>query len=79
MKLTILDAGINFGGDRESAFTYDRFSTCSPPDGTSMVSAGTTLRAAAGFAGKPTMEPSFNLHQDHRFDLKSAIFERFGP
>jgi hypothetical protein len=28
---------------------------------------------------KPTMEPIFNLHQDHRFGLKSAIFERFGP
>jgi len=28
---------------------------------------------------KPTMEPIFNLHQDHRFGLKSAIFERFWP
>jgi hypothetical protein len=27
---------------------------------------------------KADMEPIFNLHQDHRFGLKSAIFERFG-
>ena len=50
-----------------------------------MVNAGTTvLGEQVWFSGnadeaKADMEPIFNLHQDHRFGLKSAIFERFGP
>jgi hypothetical protein len=59
--------------------------SCPPPDGTSMVNAGTPFWAGkVWFSGnadeaKADMEPIFNLHQDHRFGLKSAIFERFGP
>ena len=50
-----------------------------------MVNAGTPFWASkVWFSGnadeaKADMEPIFNLHQDHRFGLKSAIFERFGP
>jgi hypothetical protein len=76
--------GSTSNNGRESAFTYGRFSTRLAPDGTSMVNAGTTvLGEQVWFSGnadeaKADMEPIFNLHQDHRFGLKSAIFERFG-
>jgi len=73
--------GSTFSG--ESAFTYGRFLSTAGRnfDGEC---GHNFLRGSRVLPGmrtrlKPTMEPIFNLHQDHRFGLKSAIFERFGP
>jgi hypothetical protein len=59
--------GSTFSGDRESAFTYRRFSTCPPLDGTSMVNAGTTFCAAAGLAGNAD-----EVKPDHGTHLQSS-------
>ena len=73
--------GSTFSG--ESAFTYGRFLSTAGLnfDG----ECGHTVLGEQGLVfrecgqAKADMEPIFNLHQDHRFGLKSAIFERFGP
>jgi hypothetical protein len=70
--------GSTFSGGRESAFTYGRL----------LSNRRTELRwwmreqawpSGNADEAKADVEPIFNLHQDHRFGLKSEIFERFGP